>query len=121
MQYPGQCAQIDVKFVPNICVVGQEEGTRWYQYAFIDQYNRFRYLEAFQERGTYSSAAFIKHCVQRFPDPIECVQTDNGLEFTNRLAPNTVKEKATLFIPLMISKSSSPSVNTLTTISHASS
>ena len=97
MQYPGQRVQIDVKFVPSVCIVGQETGTKWYQYTFIDEYSRFRYLEAFQEHSTYSSAEFIKHCVQRFPYAIECVQTDNGLEFTNRLAPNTLKGKETLF------------------------
>ena len=83
MQYPGQRVQIDVKYVPGVCIVGQEEGTKWYQYTFIDEYSRFRYLEAFQEQSTYSSAEFIKHCVQRFPYAIECVQTDNGFEFTN--------------------------------------
>lgn len=83
MQYPGQRVQIDVKYVPSVCIVGQEEGTKWYQYTFIDEYSRFRYLEAFQEHSTYSSAEFIKHCVQRFPYAIECVQTDNGFEFTN--------------------------------------
>ena len=97
MQYPGQRVQIDVKFVPSVCIVGQETGTKWYQYTFIDEYSRFRYLEAFQEHSTYSSAEFIKHCVQRFPYAIECVQTDNGAEFTNRLAPNTLKGKETLF------------------------
>lgn len=83
MQYPGQRVQIDVKFVPSVCVVGQETGTKWYQYTFIDEYSRFRYLEAFEEHSTYSSAMFIRHCVQRFPYAIECVQTDNGFEFTN--------------------------------------
>ena len=97
MQYPGQRVQIDVKYVPDVCIVGQEERTKWYQYTFIDEYSRFRYLEAFQEHSTYSSAEFIKHCVQRFPYVIECVQTDNGLEFTNRLAPNSVNGKETLF------------------------
>ena len=52
-------------------------------YTFIDEYSRFRYLEAFPEHSTFSSAEFIKHCVQRFPYAIECVQTDNGFEFTN--------------------------------------
>ena len=97
MQYPGQRVQIDVKFVPGVCIVGQKEDTKWYQYTFLDEYSRFRYLEAFQEHSTYSSAEFIKHCVQRFPYAIECVQTDNGAEFTNRLAPNTLKGKETLF------------------------
>jgi transposase InsO family protein len=85
MQYPGQRVQIDVKFVPSACIVGEGKGSKWYQYTFIDEYSRFRYLEAFEEHSTYSSAEFIKHCVAAFPYAIECVQTDNGAEFTNRL------------------------------------
>ena len=96
MSYPGQRVQIDVKFVPKICIVGQEEPTQWYQYTFIDEYTRFRYLEAFPEHSTYSSALFIQHCVKRFPYAIECVQTDNGSEFTNRLV-GTKNPKPTLF------------------------
>ena len=86
MQYPGQRVQIDVKFVPKSCLVGTaaEEGG-YYQYTFLDEYSRFRYLEAFQEHSTYSSAEFIKRCAKKFPFVIECVQTDNGPEFTNRL------------------------------------
>lgn len=85
MQYPGQRVQIDVKFVPSSCLIGEASGKKFYQYTFIDEYSRFRYLEAFEEHSTYSSSEFIKHCVQRFPYAIECVQTDNGSEFTNRL------------------------------------
>ena len=86
MQYPGQRVQIDVKFVPKSCLVGAaaEEGG-YYQYTFLDEYSRFRYLEAFQEHSTYSSAEFIQHCVKKFPFTIECVQTDHGSEFTNHL------------------------------------
>lgn len=87
MQYPGQRVQIDVKYVPEVCIVGQEPGTKWYQYTFIDEYSRFRYLEAFEEHSTYSSKLFLQHVVKRFPYAIECVQTDNGTEFTKRLLP----------------------------------
>ena len=45
---------------------------------------------------TYSSALFIQHCVKRFPYAIECVQTDNGTEFTNRLVGGK-DPKPTLF------------------------
>ena len=89
--YPGQKVQIDVKYVPASCLVGaavedaKENGGYYYQYTFIDEYSRFRYLEAFKEHNSYSSSEFIKHCVKRFPYAIECVQTDNGPEFTNRL------------------------------------
>ena len=87
MQYPGQRVQIDVKFVPQSCIVSQEPGTKWYQYTFIDEYSRFRYLEAFEEHSTYSSVLFLRHVIKRFPYAIECVQTDNGTEFTKRLLP----------------------------------
>ena len=80
----------------------QEKGTKWYQYTFLDEYSRFRYLEAFEEHSTYTSAVFLRHVVEKFPYAIECVQTDNGTEFTKRLLPkgndtptlfeNTLKE-----------------------------
>ena len=52
-------------------------------------------MEAFQEHSTYSSAQFLDHLVKNFPMPIECVQTDNGAEFTNRFT--TYSDKPTLF------------------------
>jgi transposase InsO family protein len=97
MQYPGQRVQIDVKYVPAVCLVGEavedagENGGFYYQYTFIDEYSRFRYLEAFKEHSSYSSAEFIKHCVEKFPYAIECVQTDNGPEFTSRFSSNAAK------------------------------
>ena len=96
MQYPGQRVQIDVKFVPKACIVNQQESTQWFQYTFLDEYSRFRYIEAFQEHSTYSSTAFLRHVVKKFPYLIECVQTDNGTEFTNRLLPKG-SDKPTLF------------------------
>ena len=101
-EYPGQKVQIDVKYVPSSCLVGaaveeaKENGDYYYQYTFIDEYSRFRYLEAFKEHNSYSSSEFIKHCVERFPYAIECVQTDNGQEFTNRLN-SQCSDKKTLF------------------------
>ena len=96
MRYPGQRVQIDVKFVPQVCIVGQDPATKWYQYTFLDEYSRFRYLEAFQEHNSYSSAVFLRHVVEKFPYAIECIQTDNGSEFTNRLLPRG-NDKPTLF------------------------
>lgn len=96
MEYPGQRCQIDVKFVPKACIVGQEEDTQWYQYTFLDEFSRFRYLEAFQEHSTYSSAVFLRHVVEKFPFAIECIQTDNGSEFTNRLNSSSC-HRLTLF------------------------
>ena len=102
MQYPGQKVQIDVKYVPSVCLVGEaaedakECGGYYYQYTFIDEYSRFRYLEAFKEKDTFSSTVFLKHVVAKFPYAIECVQTDNGFEFTNEMG-NSKKKPPTLF------------------------
>ena len=96
MQYPGQRVQIDVKFVPAACIVGEAKGQSFYQYTAIDEYSRFRYLEAFEEHSSYSSAVFLEHLQKRFPFKIECVQTDNGQEFTKRLG-NTENPTPTLF------------------------
>lgn len=96
MLYPGQRVQIDVKFVPACCLAGPASGQKFYQYTAIDEYSRFRYLEAFEEHSTYSSAQFLEHLIRAFPFRIECVQTDNGSEFTKRLLP-TGKATPTLF------------------------
>ena len=55
MSFPGQRVQIDVKFVPDSCLVGDAKGKKFYQYTAIDEYSRFRYLEAFEENSSYSS------------------------------------------------------------------
>lgn len=38
---------------------------------------------------------FIEHLVKALPLPIQCIQTDNGAEFTNRFT--THRDKPTLF------------------------
>ena len=79
---PEQRIQIDVKFVPTCCLVNETRRKRFYQHTAIDEYSHWRYIEAFEEHSTYSSARFLEHLNQRFPMPIECVQTDNSSEFT---------------------------------------
>lgn len=95
MYYPGQRVQIDVKFVPAACLVGEAKGKSYYQYTAIDEYSRFRYVEAFEEHNTYSSAVFVEHLIKAFKFPIECIQTDNGMEFTKKL--NKGNHTPTLF------------------------
>ena len=85
-----------VKFVPEACIVGEANGKKFYQYTAIDEYSRFRYLEAFEEHSSYSSAVFLEHLVKAFKFPIECVQTDNGQEFTKRLG-SSQKPTLTMF------------------------
>ena len=42
MFFPSQRVQIDVKFVPASCIVGDAKGEKFYQYTAIDEYSRFR-------------------------------------------------------------------------------
>ena len=96
MQRPGQRIQIDVKFVPSVCLTNPDlSGKHFFQYTAIDEYSRWRFVEAFEEHSTYASAMFLEHLVKAFPCPIETVQTDNGAEFTNRFT--THRDKPTLF------------------------
>jgi hypothetical protein len=95
MRYPGQRVQIDVKHVPASCIVGDISGTKLYQYTALDEYSRFRYVEAFEELSTYSSTLFLRNMLAAFKFKVECIQTDNGTEFTNHL--NHYRNNPSLF------------------------
>ena len=98
--YPGEKIQIDVKYVPKKCLSPdlQEQGVRLYQYTAIDEYTRKRYLWYTDEHSTYSSTIFVKRLIKYFKFKIKTIQTDNGMEFTNRLVWNSFNNsKKTLF------------------------
>lgn len=97
MSYPGQRVQIDVKFVPSACLVNEAKGQKFYQYTAIDEFSRWRFVEAFEEHSTFSSMRFLQHLIKAFPAPIECVQTDNGTEFTKRFSSSVQEGNFTLF------------------------
>ena len=91
MQYPGQRVQIDVKFVPQACLsLANRSPPSGINIPFWTSTAGFVISRRFQEHSTYSSTVFLRHVVKRFPFAIECVQTDNGTEFTNRLLPKEV-------------------------------
>lgn len=97
MQYPGQRVQIDVKVVPRTCIADPE--LRLFQYTAIDEFSRLRFLAAYNEQSTFSSADFLRKAVafyKRRGITVECVQTDNGFEFTNRFS-NSKRDIPTLF------------------------
>ena len=82
MVRPGQRVQVDVKHVPASCIVSNTLDQKFYQYTAIDEFSRFRYVEAFEEASTYTSTVFLEHMLSAFKFNVECVQTDNGFEFT---------------------------------------
>ena len=97
MTYPGQRVQVDVKVVPRRCIADPE--LRLFQYTAVDEFSRLRFLAAYPEQSTYSSAGFLKKLVKWYTRRgihVECVQTDNGFEFTNRFS-NSHRDLPTLF------------------------
>jgi transposase InsO family protein len=99
MRYAGERVQVDVKVVPKACIQ-DEDWKRYYQYTAIDEFSRLRYLEAFQTADTFSSAVFIEHAATWFARKgirIECVQTDNGFEFTKRFLKTRQDRNPSLF------------------------
>ena len=97
MTHAGERIQIDVKVVPRKCIADKE--MKLYQYTAIDEYTRLRFLYGYEEQSTYSSADFVQRAVKWFKRrgiTIECIQTDNGFEFTNRFSPSK-KDKKTMF------------------------
>jgi Integrase core domain. len=81
-EYPGQKLQLDVKFVPDRCVV---DGKKYYQFTAKDECTRWTYREMYDEHSTYSAHDFLERLVRMAPFPIRAIQTDNGTEFTNAL------------------------------------
>ena len=97
MTYPGQRVQVDVKVVPRKCIAAPQ--LRLFQYTAIDEFTRLRFLAAYPEQSTYSSADFLKKLVKWYARrgiQVECIQTDNGFEFTNRFS-NSKRDLPTLF------------------------
>ncbi|WP_243152267.1 DDE-type integrase/transposase/recombinase [Pseudoflavonifractor sp. 524-17] len=97
MAHPGERIQVDVKTVPRRCITDPE--LRLFQYTAIDEFSRLRFLAAYPEQSTYSSADFLERLVKWYARKgiqVECVQTDNGFEFTNRFS-NSKRDILTLF------------------------
>lgn len=97
MSRPGERIQIDVKVVPRSCIADSE--LHLFQYTAIDEYSRMRFLGAYEEQSTYLSADSLSKASEWFKRrgiTVECVQTDNGFEFTNRFS-SSKKDKPTLF------------------------
>ena len=97
MTYPGERVQGDVKVVPRRYITDLE--LHLYQYTAIDEYSRLRFLAAYPEQSTYFSADFLKKLQKWYARrgiKVECVQTDNGFEFTSRFS-NSRKDRPTFF------------------------
>lgn len=73
--------QLDVKYVPKQCYVG-EIPDKFYQYTIIDEASRERFIYPYREQSSYSTIDFVKRAAIYFGYLPKIIQTDNGFEFT---------------------------------------
>lgn len=82
-QYIGDKVQIDIKYVPQECIMFSSYGKKYYQITAIDEYSRMRVLEIVEEKSTYETGKFLDELESKFGFPIKTIQVDNGYEFVN--------------------------------------
>ena len=81
--YIGDKVQIDIKYVPQECIMFSSYGKKYYQITAIDEYSRMRVLEIVEEKSTYETGKFLDELESKFGFPIQTIQVDNGYEFVN--------------------------------------
>ena len=55
---------------------------KFYQYTYIDEATRERYLYWYEEHSAAYTVDFVKRCIRYYGYKTEEIQTDNGVEFT---------------------------------------
>jgi transposase InsO family protein len=86
---PGQRLQIDVKYVPHPVA-----GAQVFSYVAIDECTRWRFARTYPAVNEHQTISFLNSLMACCPFPINCIQTDNGPEFTFRLLPGNTREHA---------------------------
>lgn len=89
--WPGQRVQMDIKYVPSeVSPIGR----KYYQYTVTDECTRMRYLAWHDSIWTANVVEVLREAQALFGFKIDCVQTDNGIEFTfDYTAQLTAKHK----------------------------
>ena len=79
----GEKGQMDVKYVPDECKCDNiAEDKRFYQYTYIDEATRERYLYWYEEHTPTNTVDFINRVIKYLGYKPKEIQTDNGVEFT---------------------------------------
>lgn len=76
---PGEFCQIDVKHLPHLI-----SGQKIYVYNFVDHASRWEFKFAFESYGPSETEMFLRMLFPRVPFVIQKIQSDNGVEFTNK-------------------------------------
>lgn len=80
---PGDKVQVDIKYVPQECILFDSKGKRYYQITAIDEYSRKRVLRIVDEKTVTHTKDFVKDLESKIGFEISTIQTDNGREFIN--------------------------------------
>ena len=83
-QMPGYSLQVDVKFLGRIKTKEDQREKKYYQYTAIDDCSRIRILKIYDRIDQRTSIQFTDYALSQMPFKINCVQTDNGSEFSNK-------------------------------------
>ena len=81
--------QLDVKYIPKNCYVGQIPD-KFYQYTIIDEASRERFIYPYREQSSHSTVDFVKRAILYFGYSPKIIQTDNGQEFTHLSKTNKI-------------------------------
>jgi len=69
----------------DIAEVSTEEG-RLYLFVAIDRTSKFAYVELLKKYGKMEAAEFLRNLIKAVPYKIHTILTDNGIQFTKRIA-----------------------------------
>ena len=79
----GEKGQMDVKYVPDECKSEKIAGDkRFYQYTYIDEATRERYMYWYEEHTPRNTVDFVLRVIEYLGYKPKEIQTDNGTEFT---------------------------------------
>lgn len=71
--------QMDIKYVPY-----RINGQQFYEFNAVDHCTTWRVIRLYRNLNHYNMLTFLKVVMQQCPFPIFEVQTDNGMEFTDK-------------------------------------
>ena len=77
---PGAHTQTDVKHLPRIL----QDETKCYVYNFVDHASKWEFKRVYDSYGPSETRDFIERLLKKVPFSISRLQSDNGVEFTNK-------------------------------------
>ena len=80
VEHPGAHTQVDVKYLPHLL----GNGKKCYHYNFVDHASKWSFKRAYESFGPSETRDFTQAVVKAAPFAITRIQTDNGVEFTNK-------------------------------------